>query len=128
MQNTPFNGAGRRQAPHPFLANISFSYSNIVILSYLSALYGICICCVIQEYVAIHEKGNESKSTCSGCVGGPGRLPAPPPCSVDGAAGGGGGMAGRVLPGDSEQGRGDLWQASRELKWQVFLAIKFGGF
>ncbi len=76
MQNTPFNGAGRRLAPHPFLANISFSYSNIVILSYLSALSGICICRVIQEYVAIHEKGNESKSTCSGCVGGPGRLPA----------------------------------------------------
>ncbi len=39
----------------------------------------------------------------------------------------GGGLAGRVLPGDSEQGRGDLWQASRELKWQVFLASKFGG-
>jgi hypothetical protein len=36
-------------------------------------------------------------------------------------------MAGRVLPGDFEQGRGDLWQASRELKWQVFLASKFGG-
>jgi hypothetical protein len=36
-------------------------------------------------------------------------------------------MPGRVLPGDFEQGRGDLWQASRELKWQVFLASKFGG-
>jgi hypothetical protein len=34
MQNTPLNGAGRRLAPHPFLANNSFSYSNIVILSY----------------------------------------------------------------------------------------------
>ena len=32
-----------------------------------------------------------------------------------------------VLPRDFEQGRGDLWQASRELKWQVFLASKFGG-
>jgi hypothetical protein len=41
---------------------------------------------------------------------------------------GGGGMAGRVLPGDFEQGRGDLWQASRELKWRVFPASKFGGF
>jgi hypothetical protein len=29
--------------------------------------------------------------------------------------------------GDFEQGRGDLWQASRELKWQIFLASKFGG-
>jgi hypothetical protein len=36
-------------------------------------------------------------------------------------------LAGRVLPGDFEQGRGDLWQASRELKWQIFLASKFGG-
>jgi hypothetical protein len=36
-------------------------------------------------------------------------------------------MAGRVQPGDFEQGRGDLWQASRELKWQIFLASKFGG-
>jgi hypothetical protein len=36
-------------------------------------------------------------------------------------------LAGRALPGDFEQGRGDLWQASRELKWQIFLASKFGG-
>ncbi len=62
-------------------------------------------------------------------VGGAGSLP-PPPCSVDGAAGGGGGggMAGRVLPGDSERGRRVLWQASRDLKWRVFLASKFGRF
>ncbi len=37
-------------------------------------------------------------------------------------------MAGQVLPGDFEQGRGDLWQASRKLKWRVFPASKFGGF
>jgi hypothetical protein len=37
-------------------------------------------------------------------------------------------MAGQALPGDFEQGRGDLWQASRELKWRVFLASKFGRF
>ncbi len=59
-------------------------------------------------------------------VGRAGSLP-PPPCSVDGAAGGGEGMAGQVLPGDSEQGRGDLWQTSRELKWRFFQASKFGG-
>ena len=41
--------------------------------------------------------------------------------------GGGGGLARPVLPGDFERERGDLWQASRELKWQVFLANKFGG-
>ncbi len=28
MQNIPFNGARRRLAPHPFLANNSFSYCN----------------------------------------------------------------------------------------------------
>ncbi len=44
--------------------------------------------CVMWGYVAIHEIGNESKSTCSICVGGPGRLPAPSPGSVGGAAGG----------------------------------------
>ena len=37
-------------------------------------------------------------------------------------------MVGQVLPGDFERGRGDLWQASRELKWRVFPASKFGGF
>jgi hypothetical protein len=36
-------------------------------------------------------------------------------------------LASHVLPGDFERGRGDLWQASRELKWLVFLASKFGG-
>ena len=36
----------------------------------------------------------------------------PPPSSVSGVAGGGGGMVGRVLPRDSEQGRGVLWQAN----------------
>ena len=36
----------------------------------------------------------------------------PPPSSVGGVAWGvGGGMAGRVLLGDSERGRGVLWQA-----------------
>ncbi len=34
MQNIPFKGAGRRLAPHPFLANNSFSNSNIFIFSY----------------------------------------------------------------------------------------------
>ncbi len=34
MQNIPFNGVGRRLAPYAFLANNSFSYSNILTLSY----------------------------------------------------------------------------------------------
>ncbi len=41
---------------------------------------------------------------------------------------GGGRLADRVLPGDFEQGRGDLWQASRELEWQIFLAGESGRF
>ena len=41
-----------------------------------------------------------SRSTCTRCVGGPGRLSPPPPRSAAGAVGGeGGGLAGRVLPG-----------------------------
>jgi hypothetical protein len=92
-----------------------------------SALCRICMCCVLQEYVIIHET---SKSTCSVCVGGPGPPPCPhPPPPLAEPWGGGGGRMGasQVLPGDFEQGRVDLWQASRELKWLVFLASKFGG-
>jgi hypothetical protein len=59
-------------------------------------------------------------------VGRAGSLP-PPPAPLAEPWGGGGGLAGHVPPGDFERGRGDLWQASRELKWQVFLASKFGG-
>ncbi len=59
-------------------------------------------------------------------MGGPGRLPAPSPRSV-GGAGGRGRVGGPGLAWGFEQGRGVLWQASRELKWQVFLASKFGG-
>jgi hypothetical protein len=124
VQNTPFNRAGRRPAPHPLLAIVP---SPTVIYLYFiqSALCRICMCCVLHEYVIIHET---SKSTCSVCVGGPGRLPAPTPRSVGEAVGGGrGGWASQVLPGDFEQGRGDLWQASRELKWLAFLASKLSG-
>ena len=56
---------------------------------------------------------------------GPATCPLPPAPLAE--LWGGGGLAGRVLPGDFEQGRGDLWQGSRELKWQIFLASKFGG-
>ncbi len=41
-----------------------------------------------------------------------GPAPCPlPPFAVDGVAWGGGGVADWVLPGDSERGRGVLWQA-----------------
>ena len=57
-------------------------------------------------------------------VGRAGSLPPPPAPLAE--LWGGGGLAGRVQPGDFEQGRGDLRQASRELKWQTFLASEFG--
>ncbi len=56
-----------------------------------------------------------------------GPAPCPLPLLRWRSRGGGGGLASHVLPIDFERGRGDLWQASRELKWQVFLASKFGG-
>ena len=85
---------------------------------------------VIQEYVIIDEK---SKSTCSMYTGGPGRLLAPPSLLRWRSCGGGGRLASHVLPGDFEQGRGDLWQVnlaghSRGWIWQVFMARHFGGF
>jgi hypothetical protein len=84
-----------------------------------------CICCVIQEYVAIHEMGRKGKYLFN-MRGWAGPAPCPLRCSVGGAVGGGG-LASRVRLGIFERGRGVLWQASRELKWQVFLASKFGG-
>jgi hypothetical protein len=56
-----------------------------------------------------------------------GRAGSLPPAPLAEPWGGEGGLASHVLPGDFEQGRGDLWQASRGLKWLVFLASKFGG-
>jgi hypothetical protein len=84
------------------------------------------MCCVIQEYVIIHEKNN---STCSRCTGGPGRFLAPPPRSVGGAVGGGR-LASHILPGDFERGRGDLWQVNlaghtRGWIWHVSMARQF---
>jgi hypothetical protein len=80
------------------------------------------MCCVIQEYVAIHEMGRKGKYLFN-MRGWAGPAPCPLPRSIGGAVG----LAGRVCLEIFEQGRGDLWQASHELKWQVFLASKFGG-
>jgi hypothetical protein len=89
MQNTPFNRAGRRPAPHPLLATIP---SPTAIYLYL--LNPLCV-----EYVCIMlyksmwpfmrcEK--EKESTCSICTGGPGRLLAPPIPAPLAEPGGGG--------------------------------------
>ncbi len=74
-------------------------------------------------------KGNERKSTCSGCMGEPGQLPTPSPSSVTRSRWGGGGeMAGRVLFGDPEQGRGvTLASQTRELESHLILARKICG-
>ena len=84
--------------------------------------------------VRICKHVRESKSTCTRCVGGPGRLPTPSPRSADGAGGGGGGvrLASCVLPGDLEQGRGDLrlvnWAGHiRVWIWRVSMARHFAG-
>jgi hypothetical protein len=61
-------------------------------------------------------------------VGRAGSLSPPPAPLAELLGRRGGGMAGQVFPGDFERGRGDLWQASRELKWRVFPVSKFGGF
>jgi len=95
MQNTPFIGAGRRPAPHPLLT-IFLLLKAILFIFILSALYRMRICYVLWEYVNMRER----RSTCSGCMGGPGRLPSPPPAPLPEPWGGEGGEpAGRVLPG-----------------------------
>jgi hypothetical protein len=61
-------------------------------------------------------------------MGGPGRLPAPSPLLRWRSRGGEGvGIGGPGLAWGFWTGKGGSWQASRELKRQVFLASKFGG-
>jgi len=109
MQNTPFIGAGRRPAPHPFLA-IFPSPKAILFILILSALYRMRICYVLWEYV--NMKG--SRSTCTRCVGvrrRAGSAPAPSPAPLPEPWGEGGGLAGCVLPGilSREGGIFGLW-------------------
>jgi hypothetical protein len=89
-----------------------------------------CVLC----YTRICNHSEKSKSTCSRCTGGPGRLLAPPPFPAPLAElwGGGERLASHVLPGDFEQGRGDLWQVNlaghtRGWIWHVSMARHFGG-
>ena len=60
-----------------------------------------------------------------------GSAPAPSPAPLPEPWGEGGGLAGCVLPGDLEQGRGDLWLVSqagliRMWIWQVHMASLYG--
>ncbi len=81
------------------------------------------------EHVNWPCKGNERKSTCSGGTGGPGQFPAPSPLlRYAEPVWGGGGMAGRVLPGNPERGRGvTLASQYRELESHLILARKIRG-
>ncbi len=86
MQNTPFNGAGRRLAPHPFLATIPSH--TVIYLYFYNPLCVEYVYHVIEEYVAIHEMGMKAKVPVRyAWVGRAGSLP-PSPSSVGGAAGG----------------------------------------
>ncbi len=126
MQNIPFNGAGRRLAPHPFLVIIP-SPTVIYLYFHINPLCVEYVCIMSYKNMQPFMKcGMKAKVPIqSAWVGRAGSLPPPPALLAELL--GGGGLAGRVQPGDFEQGRGDLWQASRELKWQIFLASKFGG-
>ncbi len=86
----------------------------------------------IQEYVIIHEK---SKSTCSRCTGGPGRLLAPPPLLLRWRSWGGGeGKVGEPCSAwGLERGKGNLWQVNLAGHtcgwiWHVSMARHFGRF
>ena len=136
MQNTPFIGAGRRPAPHPFLA-IFPSPKAILFILILSALYRMRICYVLWEYV--NMKG--SRSTCTGCVGGPGRLPPPPPAPLPEPWGGGGSWRvgsclgswagkGGSLPCElgGSHSRVDMANLYGRFIWQIYTATLYGGF
>ena len=137
MQNTPFNGAGRRPAPHPFLAILP-SPKAIHIHTYSSALYRMRICYVLWEYVNMKE----SRSTCSGCVGGPGRLPPPPSLRCRSRGGGGGGSwragsclgswagKGGSLPCELGGSHSRVYMANLYGRFirQIYMATLYGGF
>ncbi len=129
MQTFPLMGR-EEVGSSPLPSNDSFSSKQY---SYTFKLLPLCAeyVYVVSIRICNHSwKGNESKSTCSGCVGEPGLLPAPSPFSVDGVAGGGGGEGWRarsclrILSGKG----GFSGKKSCELKWRVFPAYKFGGF
>jgi hypothetical protein len=137
MQNTPFIGAGRRPAPHPFLT-IFLLLKAILFIFISSALYGMRICYVLWEYVNMRE----SRSTCSGCMGGPGRLPPPSPAPLPEPWGGGGGSRragsclgswagkGGSLPCELGGSHSRVYMASLYGRFirQIYMATLYGGF
>ena len=75
MQNTPFNGAGRRPAPHPLLATFPSPRVIYLYTCFIRSVWNAYMLCSVR----ICKHSRESKSTCSRCTGGPGRFLAPLP-------------------------------------------------
>ncbi len=138
MQNTPFNGAGRRPAPHPLPAIIP---SPTVIYLYFvqSALCRICMYHVIQEYVAIHEMWKRKGKVPVQCTQA-GRVDSLPPSSLlrwRSCGGGGGRLRAMFCLGilSGERGISGKWirrvilaGGSGRFSWQDILAGHFGTF
>ena len=148
MQNIPFNGAGRRPAPHPLLATIP-SPTAISLHFIQSALCRMYICCVIQEYVAIHEMWKRKEKYLFNMRGWAGPAPWPlPPAPLAEPWGGEGWRAGSSLGILSREGgfSGNqaaswngrfFWRVNsagysrgwiQQVAWQDILAGHFGRF
>ncbi len=137
MQNTPFNGAGRRPAP-PSLQLFLLLKQYIYILCSIRSVQNMYVLC----FAGICNHSEKSKSTCSRCTGGPGRLLAPPPAPLAELCGGGGGGGWRamfclgILSGEGgisgskfggSYSRVDLACFHGKTFWRVCLAGLFGG-
>ena len=87
MQNTPFNGAGRRPAPHPLLVTVPSPKA----IYFYTLFYPLCVeyvcVSVLQEYVTIHEKVKVPVQDAQ--AGRVGSLPPSPPAPLAEPWGGG---------------------------------------
>ncbi len=125
----PLTGPGGDQLLTPSLQLFLLLKQYIYILIQ-SALCRTCMCYVPQRYVIIHEKVKVPVQDAQ--AGRVNSLPPPPLLSWRSRGGGGRRLASHVLPGDFEQGRGDLWQVNlaghtRGWIWHVSMARHFGG-
>ena len=128
MQNTPFNGAGRRPAPHPLLATFPSPKAIYLYTCFIRSVWNVYMLCSVR--ICKHQ-GNVKVPVQDAQAGRVGSLP-PPPCAIGGAGGGEGGGGWQVMSclGDLERGRGDLWQvnlAGHVRGWIWRMARHFGG-
>ncbi len=139
MQNTPFNGAGRRPAPHPLLA----TFPSPTAIYLYTLFYPLCVeyvCVVLYKNMLLFMR----KVKVPGRDAQAGRvdsLPPPPPCSVGGAVGGGrvgepcsawGFWAGKggslASKFDGSYSRVDLACFHGKTFWRIYLVGQFGTF